>query len=889
MVYRKVAMKPFSTVSIRAQLVLITLIIALPAIVIIIYLGVHQRKNAVNDAYQLTRLIAERITSEQKNMAAAAEQLLVTLAQMPEVRQQNRGRVQHLLRTLNELNPQYANILVTDLTGKTWAAVFMPPPPSMLDDRRYFKNAISSGHLSSGEYVVSKSMANKPVFHFAYPYRDTAGKIAGVIVVAFRLDTYSTILKNSPLPEGTNFLLLDHAGVIMHRALEPEKIIGKKYPETAFQEMLVGPDEQSYRGMASFGDERFISYRKIRLQGEAAPYMYVRVGVPVKSTLAAADKTMLKSIAFFGAFLCGAFLLAYLIGKRSIVDPIMLLEHASQRLADGEMQVQVADTVSGGDIGRLAESFDTMARQLAEREQVIRESEARLRSITDSAQDAIIMMDSCGVITFWNPAAATILGYRAEEALGKDLHLLLAPLRYQQAFQAAFLGFVQTGRGHAVGKTVELAAMRKDGQEIVISLSLSAVFLNASWHAVGILRDVTELKQYQEELLEARHSAEAANRAKSEFLANMSHEIRTPMNGVIGMAQLLRFTQPTKEQEEYLDNLELSCKNLLELINDILDLSKIESGKLELESAAFSLRRCVYEVLTNQAARVEQKGLQLIADLDQQLPDLVLGDALRFKQILLNLLGNAIKFTETGSITVTGQVVAGMDSGCVFRLMIRDTGIGMTAEALERIFNSFEQADSSTTRIYGGSGLGLSICRRLTELMGGRIWAESILGKGSTFFVELPFDIPSAKGNGARLAAVSPAEPQQAVMNKRLKVLVAEDNKLNAGTIIAMLKRMGHEVEVASNGREALERWHASAVHCVLMDIQMPVMDGHLAAATMREQEQKMGGHTPIIAMTAHALHGDRERFLAEGFDGYVSKPVEMQVLADELRRVTSI
>ena len=548
------------------------------------------------------------------------------------------------------------------------------------------------------------------------------------------------------------------------------------------------------------------------------------------------------------------------------------------------MQIQVASAVSGGEIGHLAQSFDRMARQLSEREQVIRESEARLRSITDSAQDAILMMDSHGAITFWNPAAETILGYHLDEALGENLHELLAPARYQSIFEAAFPGFVQSGKGTAVGRTVELAARRKDGQEIAISLSLSSVFLKGAWHAVGILRDITELKQYQEELLEARHSAESANRAKSEFLANMSHEIRTPMNGVIGMAQLLRFTQPTSEQAEYLDNLELSCKNLLELINDILDLSKIESGRLELESAAFSLRRCIHEVLTNQSARVEQKGLQLSADLDEQLPDLVLGDSLRFKQILLNLLGIAIKFTETGSITVTAQLLSKADSGCVFRLMICDTGIGMTSEALGRIFNSFEQADSSTTRIYGGSGLGLSICRRLTELMGGRIWAESVLGKGSTFFVELPFVIQ----HGAGEKADAPACRDLAGVTRSLKVLVAEDNKLNADTIIAMLKRMGHEVEVASNGREALEKWHASAVHCVLMDIQMPVMDGYLAAATMREQEQKMGGHTPIIAMTAHALHGDRERFLAEGFDGYVSKPVDMQMLAEELKRVST-
>ncbi|QOX78774.1 PAS domain S-box protein [Trichlorobacter lovleyi] len=880
-------MKQLSALSIRAQLVLITLIIALPAIVIIIYVGVQQRNNVVDDAYQLTRLLSERIASEQKYTAAAAEQLLVTLAQMPEVRQHNQARVKQLLLKLNELNPQYANILVTDLSGKTWAAVFMPPPPAMLDDRRYFKNAISSGRLSSGEYVVSKSMANKPVFHFAYPYRDTAGKIGGVIVVAFRLDTYSTILKNSPLPEGTNFLLLDHAGVIMHRALEPEKVIGRKYPEVAFKKMLAGPDEDSYRGPASLGDERFISYRKIRLQGESEPYMYVRVGVPVKTTLAAADQTMLKNIAFLVAFLCGAFLLAYLIGKRSIADRIILLEQASQRLAGGEMQTQVASAVSGGEIGRLAQSFDTMAQQLTEREQVIRESEARLRSITDSAQDAILMMDAQGAITFWNPAAEQILGYHADEALGKDLHAFLAPSRYMQAYHDALPGFVRSGEGTVIGKTIELAARRKDGQEIMVSLALSSVLLHGAWHAVGILRDITEIKHYQEELLEARHSAEAANRAKSEFLANMSHEIRTPMNGVVGMAQLLRYTQPTREQEEYLDNLELSCKNLLELINDILDLSKIESGKLELESAVFSLRSCIQEVISNQASRIEQKGLQLLNAIDDQVPEQVVGDSLRFKQILLNLLGNAIKFTEAGSITISGTLSARQETGCTFRLVVNDTGIGMTGETLQRIFNSFEQADSSTTRIYGGSGLGLTICRRLTELMGGRIWAESVFGTGSTFFLELPFTLPQADGDGTG-QAVLPAEPVQTGMDRRLKILVAEDNKLNADTIVAMLKRMGHESLAVSNGREALEKWHASAFNCILMDIQMPVMDGNLAVATIRKQEQKMGGHTPIIAMTAHALHGDRERFLAEGFDGYVSKPVAMQALAAELRRVSS-
>ncbi len=877
-------MKRLFSLPIRQQLLLIILVIALPSIAIIAKLGIEQRKRAIADAYQLTQLIAERIASEQKYTAAAAEQLLVTLAQMPEVRQRNHAKVQPLLHKLNKLNPSYTNILVADLDGTVWAAVFTPPPSARVDDRRYFRNAVASGQLSSGEYVISKSMA-KPVFHFAYPYRDGAGRISGVIIVAFGLDSYQAILKSNTFPDGTNFLLLDHQGVVLNRAVAPEKIVGRRYTEEALQEMFSGPDESSYRGHgAILQEERFVTYRKLRLPAENEPYMYVRVGVPVKSALADAHAALTKSIALFVSVLGSALLLSYLIGKRSIVDRIGLLQQAAHRLAHGDLQVRVADAVPYGELGSLAESFDAMAHQVSERDREIRQSEARLRSITDSAQDAILMMDAGGAISYWNPAAETILGYRAEEVMGQNLHLLLAPPRFHADYRQAFSDFARSGLGEVVGRTIELVALRKDGNEIPIALSLSAVLLDEGWHAIGILRDITELKQYQQELEEARHNADAANRAKSEFLANMSHEIRTPMNGVIGMAQLLRFTQPNREQEEYLNSLEASCKCLLELINDILDLSRIESGKLALEMADFSLRRSVQEVLDSQAGRISQKGLELAVEIEEQVPELVRGDALRFKQILLNLLGNAIKFTDSGSITVAVSIASWGTSCCALRLMVRDTGIGMNQAVQEKIFLPFEQADNSTTRKYGGSGLGLSICHRLCELMGGKIWVTSAPGQGTSFFVELPFSVRDNARGQEQLPLL--ATDVCLVALRPLKVLVAEDNKLNADSIVAMLRLMGHQAGVAENGRRALEMWHATAFHCILMDIQMPVMDGHLAMTTIREQESKMGGHTPIIALTAHALLGDRERFLAEGFDGYLAKPIEIKSLAHELARV---
>ncbi|MGB6197980.1 MAG: response regulator [Candidatus Acidiferrales bacterium] len=652
----------------------------------------------------------------------------------------------------------------------------------------------------------------------------------------------------------------------------------------------------------------------------------------------------------------------------------------------------------------------------------IRSSEERYRQIVETALDSFIESDSDGIVTDWNAQAEATFGWPRSEAIGQSLYQTIVPDHYRDQRKQIIRDLLAAGQASGMKRRVETTMFRRDGSEFPVELSIALIRTGGTARFGTFLRDITERKRSEQEAIAAREAAEAGSRAKSEFLANMSHEIRTPLNGVIGMTDLALGTELTPEQREYLDTVKISADSLLTVINDILDFSKIEAGKVDLELKDFNLRDLLETTLKMLSLRADEKGLELLCEIGPTVPEVVCGDSNRLRQIVVNLVGNAIKFTEHGEVALNVQAEAEDGTDRTLHFTVSDSGIGIPIEKQTSIFEPFAQADNSTTRKYGGTGLGLTISKRLVALMDGKIWVESEVGRGTQFHFtghvktsEKPRDVGTIapaetlrgvrvlivddnrtnrrilegmlkrwemkstsvedgkkalmelaaararresfaliltdmhmpgmdgfalieqirqrpelstamimmltsaghRGDGARcqelgvaaylLKPIRQSELREAIAQVLgaqsregaiplvtryslqdardpavcLRILVAEDNPVNQLLATRLLKKRGHRVVMTATGVEALARLAIESFDLVLMDLQMPEMDGIQATVELRRREHETGNgtHQPVVALTAHAMKGDEERCLAAGMDGYLAKPIRPEEL----------
>jgi PAS domain S-box-containing protein len=847
-------------------------------------------------------------------------------------------------------------------------------------------------------------------------HADTIGLTDGVIVALIDQSWIKTVRERIQLPENSTISLISQDGFFLYRDPFKEEYLNRKASQEFIDAMSNAARKGSFSAIGLDGVERFYGFAKM---DPIFGGNYVTVGIPKANALESLQNLLIQNIAIMLLVITIAITFASSFASTHILRIVNQLVETSKKLAGGDLTAQTGITDEEGELGFLAKTFDGTINEVRvkdeERQNALDDAMRERRYfelLVESSPDAIAIWDNDQSVWSVNPAFTELFGYAEADLKNHDLDdLLNTPETKEEG--------IQLTKQVKAGDSIRTISKRKckDGRLIDVEISGVPIIVNEKKVGdFGIYHNITAL-------IEAKQTAEASARAKADFLANMSHEIRTPLNAVIGMTNLLMDTRLDATQGDFVDTIRTSGEDLLTIINDILDFSKIEAGKLDIESTPFDVTDCVESAMQLLAQRANEKGLEMLYLIDQNTPAALIGDPTRLRQIMVNLLGNAIKFTQHGEIFLSVEATPVKDLSYEVHFSVSDTGIGISENARGRIFQSFSQADTSTTRKFGGTGLGLSISKKLAENMGGTMWYESEEGKGSTFHFTIRADatdaiqkkvvtdalaiskgktvlvvddndrnrlilerqlqswqmncIPASSGfqaleilkrittidaaivdmqmpemDGLMLAKTikemplyktiplvlltslgrqegkedkkvfsaqlsKPVRPSllletllsffanrpvivrenQQLMNDfdqnmgtshPLRILLADDNVVNQKVATRMLERIGYRADLAANGLEVLQAVDRQTYDLVFMDVQMPEMDGIEASRLIHDRIAKER-QPRIIAMTAHALQGDRERFLAEGMDDYLSKPIQMNEMVRAIRGTNAL
>jgi PAS domain S-box-containing protein len=903
----------------RDQLVILVLLVLVPALGLAVYFGLEQRQAAVAEAKQHIVGLVRVFAHEQDRLVDTTRHILHTMANIPEIKNMEPAATDRILAEIHGHTPFYATLVAVRASGEVFGCALPETKPINVADREWFDTVKKAKTFIVGRFLISRS-ARKASLPMALPILDAEGRVDMVLGAALDLGHYGSVYAKASLPAEATLTLADAGGTVLFRNQDGPEWVGKSLPEHLRVQVQDGPDEGTFTAEGLGGVPRIYAYKRLTAgqEGDEGQSMTAIVGIPVTTALEKPRSILARHMAGLLLVAFFALALAWLFARRAILEPVTALTRAAARVKEGDSSARTGIRDAGGEIGSLARDFDAMAEALARREQErdaaqreLRRQYAFVSALIEAAPLPIYHKERSGRYLGCNQAFADFVGRPRDEIAGRTPHDI-APAG--PAAENAAVDEDIMARGESRVYEAEVWAQPDARRHVIFH---KAAYRDPSGQVAGlvcVLVDITPLKAVQAELMAAKEKAEEASRGKSDFLASMSHEIRTPLNGVLGMLQILLTEPLDPRHRQYLETAMDAARSLLGVIGEVLDFSKIEAGRIDLVARDFRVADLTDAVAGLFGAQMEAKGLRLSLAIAPDVPVWARGDGTRLKQILFNLVGNALKFTDSGGVGVRVERAAREErpGEAVLDLVVEDTGVGIPVEAQARVFEPFRQAGDSFARRRQGTGLGLAIVKRLAAAMGGSVSLHSQAGEGTRFTVRVRLEqsagrpaaqeAPGPQPEAPRHVPLLPppqSPPQRPASDPGeaggratdadlagLRVLVVEDDHLNRLTAVKLLERLGCVAEGAPGGPEALSLLERRTFDAVLMDIQMPGMDGMEATRRIRADARPEVSGVFVAAVTAHALKGDREVFLRAGMDGYVAKPVDIDELRAVLARV---